>query len=91
LRFTISESNFGSNLGRGTTILHISRVVTIKIIGIDPANAIVEDLAVAIIHNGFNTLMVVWLKLKNEIKGTWVELTRFEAIHFFLSTLVKSC
>jgi hypothetical protein len=63
----LMSQNFGSNLGHGVAILHINRVVTIKIIGIDPADAIVEDLVEAIIHNGFNILMVTWLRLKNEI------------------------
>ncbi len=85
------SQNFGSNLGCGVAILHISGVVTIKIIGSDPANTIVEDLTEAIIHNSLNTLVVTWLRLKNEIKGTWLEFTHFEARHLFLLALVKSC
>jgi hypothetical protein len=66
------ESNFGSNPSHGIAILHISMFVIIKIIGIDPVDVIVGNLVMAIIHNGFNTLVVMWLRLENGIRGTWV-------------------
>jgi hypothetical protein len=48
---------------RGAVILHFLGVGVIRLVGIEPDQARVGDIAVEVIHSGFYTRARVWLKV----------------------------
>jgi len=47
----------------------------ITLVGIDPEEARIEDVAVEIVHSGFHTRVEVWLKVRNGIEG-WMSISQ---------------
>jgi hypothetical protein len=56
---------------RGTVVLRFLGFGVVTIVGIDPEQARVGDIAVEVAHSGFYTCVQVWLKVINGARG-WV-------------------
>jgi hypothetical protein len=56
---------------RGAVILRFLGFGVITIVGIDPEEARIGDIAVEIAHSGFYTHVEVWVKVSNGSRG-WV-------------------
>jgi hypothetical protein len=54
---------------RGAVVLHFLGFGVVTLIGIDPDEARVGDIAVEIAHSGFYTRAQVWLKVRNGARG----------------------
>jgi len=50
---------------RGAVVLRFLGFGVITLIGIDPEEARIEDVAIEIAHSGFHTRVEVWLKVRN--------------------------
>ncbi len=68
-------------------MLHFLGFGVITLVGIDPEEARIEDVAVEIAHSGFHTCAEVWLKVKNETKG-WVSVSQLQTQYYYTSYLV---
>jgi hypothetical protein len=54
---------------RGAVVLHLLGFGVVTIVGIDPEEARVGDIAVEVAHNGFYTRTEVWLKVRDGARG----------------------
>jgi hypothetical protein len=54
---------------RGAIILRFLGFGVVSIVGIDPDQARVGDIAVEVVHNGFYTRAKVWVKVVNGTRG----------------------
>jgi hypothetical protein len=54
---------------RGAVVMHFMGFGVVTLVGIDPNEARVGDIAVEIAHNGFYTRAQVWLKVRNGARG----------------------
>jgi len=59
---------------RGAVVLRFLGFGVITLIGIDPEEARIEDVAIEIAHSGFHTHVEVWLKVRNGTEG-WVSVS----------------
>ncbi len=62
---------------RGAMVLRSLGFGVITIVGIDPNQARVGDIAIEITHSGFYTRAEVWVKVSNGTSG-WVSLSQFQ-------------
>ncbi len=58
----------------------------ITLVGIDPEEARIGDVAVEIAHSGFHTHAEVWLKVRNGTKG-WVSVSQLHTQYYYTSYL----
>jgi hypothetical protein len=58
----------------------------VKLVGIDPGQARVGDIAVEVAHNGFYTRAQVWLKVVDGAGG-WASTSELQANFYFTSYL----
>jgi len=59
---------------KGAVVLHLLGFEVVTLLGIDPEEAQVGDIAVEVAYNGFYTHAKVWLKVKDGAKG-WVSIS----------------
>jgi hypothetical protein len=71
---------------RGSTILRVVGFGVITIVGIDPEQARIGDIAVEIAHSGFHTHAEVWVKVNNGSRG-WVSTSQFQAQYYHTTYL----
>ncbi len=71
---------------RGSVILHFLGFGVITIIGIDPEEACIGDIAVEITHSGFYTCAKVWVKVSNGARG-WVSTSQLHAQYYYTTYL----
>ncbi len=70
----------------GSAILRIVGFGVFTIIGIDPEQAHIGDIAVEIAHSGFHTRAEVWMKVSNESRG-WVSTSQFQTQYYYTTYL----
>jgi len=61
---------------RGAIVLHLLGFGMVTLMGIDPEEARVRDIAVEVAHNGFYMRAKVWLKVRDGARG-WVSISKF--------------
>jgi len=54
---------------RGALILRFLGFGVVRIVGIDPAEARIGDIAVEVVHSGFYIRVEVWLKVIDGVRG----------------------
>jgi hypothetical protein len=54
---------------KGAVILHFLGFGVVSIIGIDPDQARIRDIAIKVVHSGFYTRTEVWVKVVNGTRG----------------------
>jgi hypothetical protein len=59
---------------RGAVVLRSLGFGAVTIVGIDPDQARVGDIAIEVAHSGFFTRAEVWVKVSNGIRG-WVSIS----------------
>jgi hypothetical protein len=62
---------------RGAVVLRFLGFGVITLVGIDPEEARIRDVAVEIAHNGFHMRVEVWLKVRNGTEG-WVSVSQLQ-------------
>jgi len=62
---------------RGAVVLRFLGFGVITLVGIDPEEARIGDVAAKIVHNGFHTRAKVWLKVRNGTEG-WVSASQLQ-------------
>jgi hypothetical protein len=72
---------------RGAVVLCSLGFGVITIIGIDPDEAKIGDIAIEITHSGFFTRAEVWVKVSNGAKG-WVSISQFQTQYHYTTYLV---
>jgi len=71
---------------RGAVVLHSLGFGGVTIVGIDPDQARVGDIAIEVAHSGFFTRAEVWVKVSNGTKG-WVSISQFQAQYHYTTYL----
>jgi hypothetical protein len=71
---------------RGSAVLRVVGFGVITIVGIDPEQARIGDIAVEIAHSGFHTRAEVWVKVSNGSRG-WVSTSLFQAQYYHTTYL----
>jgi hypothetical protein len=71
---------------RGAVVLRFLGFGAITLVGIDPEEARVGDIAVEVAHSGFHTRAEVWLKVKNGARG-WVLISQLQTQYYYTSYL----
>jgi hypothetical protein len=71
---------------RGAVILHFLGVGVIRLVGIEPDQARVGDIAVEVVHSGFYTRARVWLKIANGARD-WACTSKLQESFYFTSYL----
>ncbi len=71
---------------RGAAILRFLGVGVVDLVGINPDQARVGDIAVEISHSGFYTSARVWLRVTDGTRG-WVRISELQESFFFTSYL----
>jgi hypothetical protein len=71
---------------RGAVILHFLGFGVVTLVGIDPNEARVGDVAVEVAHSGFYTRSEVWLKVRNGASG-WVSISKLQMQYYYTSYL----
>jgi hypothetical protein len=56
----------------------------VTVVGIDPDEARVGDVAVEVAHSGFYTRAEVWLKVKDGSRG-WVSISKLQTQYYYTS------
>jgi hypothetical protein len=59
----------------------------VTVIGIDPDEAQIRDVAIEVAHNGFYTRVQLWLKLRDGTKG-WGSTSKLQIQYYYTSYLV---
>jgi len=72
---------------RGVVILCFLGFGVVTLVGIDPDEARVGDIAVGVAHNGFYTRAKVWLKVSDGARG-WASTSVLQTQHYYTSYLV---
>jgi hypothetical protein len=67
-------------------ILHFLSFGVVRLIGIDPDEAQVGDIAIEVAHNGFYTRAQVWLKVIDGARG-WASTSNLQTNFYFTSYL----
>jgi len=65
-------------------ILHLLGFAVVILIGINPNEAQIGDVAVEIIHNGFYTHTQVWVKIRNGTRG-WESTSELQRQYHYTS------
>jgi hypothetical protein len=71
---------------RGLVVLRLLGFGVLTLVGIDPDEARVGDIAVEVTHSGFDTCAKVWLKVKDGARG-WVSISELQTQHYYASYL----
>jgi hypothetical protein len=71
---------------RGAVILRFLGFGVVTLVGIDPDEARVGDIAVEIIHSGFYTHAQIWLKVRNGARG-WASTSELQTQYYYTSYL----
>jgi hypothetical protein len=71
---------------RGAVILHFLGFGVVKLVGIDPDEARVGDIAIEVAHSGFYTRAQVWLKVIDGARG-WASTSALQTQFYFTSYL----
>jgi hypothetical protein len=71
---------------RGAVNLHFLGFEVVRIVGIDPDEALVGDIAVEVAHSGFYTHARVWVKVFNGARG-WTSTSDSQDNFYFASFL----
>jgi len=71
---------------RGSVVLRFLGFGVMRLIGIDPNEARVGDIAVEVAHSGFYTRAQVWLKVIDGAGG-WVSTSELQTNFYFASYL----
>jgi hypothetical protein len=74
---------------RGAVVLSFLGFGVITLVGIDPEEARVGDVAVEIAHSGFHMHAEVWLKVRNGANG-WVSVSELQMPYYYTSYLAYS-
>jgi hypothetical protein len=72
---------------KGAVILRFLGFGVVRLVGIDPDEARVGDIAVEVIHSGFYTRARVWLKVIDGARG-WASTSDLQTNFYFTSYLV---
>jgi len=72
---------------RGAVILRFLGFGVVRLVGIDPDEARVGDIAVEVIHSGFYTCARVWLRVIDGARG-WASTSDLQTNFYFTSYLV---
>jgi len=67
-------------------ILHFLGFGVVRLVGIDPDEARVGDIAVEVAHSGFYTRAQVWVKVIDGTRG-WVSTSDLQTSFYFTSYL----
>jgi hypothetical protein len=71
---------------RGAVVLRSLGFGVITIVGIDPDQARIGDIAIEIAHSGFYTRAEVWVKVSNGTRG-WVSILQFQTQYHYTTYL----
>jgi hypothetical protein len=71
---------------RGAVVLRFPGFGVVRLVGVDPQEARVGDVAVEVAHSGFYTRAQVWLKVTDGTKG-WVSTSELHAQFYHTSYL----
>jgi hypothetical protein len=71
---------------KGAVVLHSLGFGVITIVGIDPDQARIGDVAIEIAQSGFYTRTEVWVKVNNGTRG-WVSISQFQAQYHYTTYL----
>jgi hypothetical protein len=71
---------------RGVVVFHFLGFGVITIVGIDPEEAKVGDIAIKIAHSGFHTRAEVWVKVSNGARG-WVSTSQSRTQYYYTTYL----
>jgi len=71
---------------RGAVILRFLGFGVVTLVGIDPDEAQVGDVAVEVAHSGFYTRAEVWLKVKDGA-SRWVLISKLQTQYYYTSYL----
>jgi len=71
---------------RGAVVLRSLGFGGVTIVGIDPDQARVGDIAIEVAHSGFFTRAEVWVKVSNGTRG-WVSISQFQAQYHYTTYL----
>jgi hypothetical protein len=71
---------------RGSVVLRFLGFGVVRLVGIDPNEARVGDIAVEVAHSGFYTCAQVWLKVIDGAGG-WVSTSELQTSFYFASYL----
>ncbi len=71
---------------RGSVVLRFLGFGVVRLVGIDPNEARVGDIAVEVAHSGFYTRARVWLKVIDGTGG-WVSTSELQTSFYFASYL----
>jgi hypothetical protein len=63
---------------RGAVILHFLGFGVMRLVGIDPQEARIRDIAIEVTHSGFYTHAQIWLKVIDGVRG-WVSTSELQA------------
>jgi len=84
LRFNYPRGQDGPQ--RGVVILHFLGFGVVTLIGVDPDEARVGDIAVEVAHSGFYTCAEVWLKVRDGARG-WASTSELQTQYYYTSHL----
>jgi len=71
---------------RGAVVLRLLGFGVVTLVGVNPEEARVRDIAVEVAHNGFYTRAKVWLKLRDGARG-WVSISELQTQYYYTSYL----
>jgi hypothetical protein len=71
---------------RGAVILRLLGFGVVRLVGIDPAEARVGNIAVEVAHSGFYTRAQVWLKVIDGARG-WASTSQLQTQFYYTSYL----
>jgi hypothetical protein len=71
---------------RGAVVLRLLGFGVVTLVGIDPEEARVGDIAVEVAHNGFYTRAKVWLKVRDGARG-WECISELQTQYYYTSYL----
>jgi hypothetical protein len=71
---------------RGSVVLRLLGFGVVMLVGIDPEEIRVGDIAVEVAHSGFYTRAKVWLKVSDGARG-WVSILELQTQHYYASYL----
>jgi hypothetical protein len=71
---------------RGAIVLQFLGFGIVTVVGIDPDEARVGDVAVEVAHSGFYTRVEIWLKVRDGSRG-WVSILELQTQYYYTSYL----
>jgi hypothetical protein len=86
LRRRFDFYNFQDGPQRGSLVMRFVGFGLVRIVGINPGEARLGDIAVEIAHSGFYTRAHVWLKVTDGAGG-WISISELQASYYFTSYL----